>query len=114
MESMEFILRFSLVGILIVFAALTIIAIAITWIRKADDGWQAKETKLAEEALDKEPTVDTTTLLLISAACATIVGGKFFIRSVRRLRPMDTGIGPWAHQGRSVLLGSHIVGKKRR
>ncbi len=114
MEGMEFILRFSAIGIAIVFVSLSIIAIAITWIRKADEGWQAKEIKLEEKALESEQTVDTTTLVLISAACATIIGGKFFIRSVRRLRPIGGAPGSWSRQGRSVLLGSHIVGKKRR
>ena len=113
MENIGFILKFSIVGILIVFAALALIAILISWIRRADEGWQDKEEKQAEVALEKDQTVDTTTLVLISAACATLIGGRFLVRRVRRLRPMDTGLGPWAIQGRSVLLGSHIVSKKR-
>lgn len=114
MEGFDFILRFSAIGISIVFVALAVIAIAISWIRRADEGWQAKEKQQAEEALDKDQTTDTTTLVLISAACATLLGGKFHIRRVRRLRPSHSGLGPWAHRGRSVLLGSHVVGKKRR
>ncbi len=114
MENINFILKFAAIGISIVFIALAFIAVTITWIRRADEGWQAKEKKQDEDAFGKAQTLDTTTLVIISAVCATILGGKFHIRRVRRLQPKETGVGPWAHQGRSVLLGSHVVSKNRR
>ena len=41
-ESLRFSLEFSVVGLAIVFASLTIISLAISFIRKADGGWKKK------------------------------------------------------------------------
>ncbi len=110
---LEFGLTFSIIGIAIVFAALMIISLAVSLIRKANEGWEKREEKEEAEALTKEQSIDNTTLVLIAAAAATMIQGRFYIRSVRRLLPANTPGGSWSVQGRAILLGSHVVNKKR-
>ena len=62
----------------------------------------------------REPTIDTTTLVLIAAACATVAGGRFRVRRIRRLLPIQTKRTPWSAQGRLILLGSHTVKRPGR
>ena len=112
-ESLEFGLEFTAVGMGIVFAVLFIITGAVSLIRLADERWQAKEKREEEAATELEPTIDTTTLVLIAAACATMIEGRFFIRRVRRLMSSATAPGAWSVQGRAILHGSHVVPKKR-
>ncbi|MBN2227036.1 MAG: OadG family protein [candidate division Zixibacteria bacterium] len=111
--SFRFGLEFAAIGIVIVFAALTLISVVISLVRRADSGWQKKETVQLEEALTREQNIDTTTLVLICAAAATMIQGRFYIRQVRRLLPRDAQRGPWSAQGRAILHGSHVVPKKR-
>jgi len=112
-EWLSFSLEFAVVGILIVFMALALIASAVSLIRRANDRWQRHEDAQKEAATSKEPTIDTITLTLITAAAATMIQGRFHIRSVRRLLPGNTFRGSWSMQGRAILHGSHIVPKKR-
>jgi len=112
-EMLSFSIRFAVIGILIVFACLAIIVACISLIRHADRRWQAREEAQEIAALDKEPSIDTTTLILISAAATTMLQGRFYIRKVRRLLPRDAVRGPWSMQGRATLHGSHVVSKKR-
>ncbi|MCK5125850.1 MAG: OadG family protein [candidate division Zixibacteria bacterium] len=113
-ESVKFSLDFAVIGISIVFVSLAIISFAIWLIRKADDGWQLHEANKKEEALEKEQNIDTTTLIIISAAVATMALGRFHIRKVRRLMKGDSQHRPWSVQGRAVLHGSHITGNRKR
>ena len=108
-ETMEYALRFAAVGLLIVFAALAVIVLAITLIRRGDDRWQELEQRRRKPAAIDEATIDNLTLVLISAAVATMIQGRFHIRRVRRLMRRDAQTGPWSHQGRAVLLGSHVI-----
>lgn len=112
-EMIVFSLRFAAIALLIVFSALAFISFIISLIKRADDHWQKGEQAQAEAALEKEPSIDSLTLILITAAAATILQGRFHIKRVRRLLPAASAKGPWSMQGRAVLLGSHIVGKKR-
>lgn len=112
-ETMEFSLRFSLVGIAIVFGALIIISVVVSLIRKADEGWQAREERQSEKAYTKDQSIDNITLILICAAAATMIKGRFHIRSVRRLLPARSPGGTWSMQGRAILHGSHVLPKKR-
>jgi len=112
-EWLSFSLQFSVIGISIVFSALAIIAIAISLIRRANDAWQKHEEVQKETATEKQQNIDTTTVVLISAAVATMLQGRFYIKSIRRLLPAHAQKGPWSLQGRAVLLGSHVVPKKR-
>ncbi len=112
-EALEFSLEFTMIGMLIVFAALAIIVGAISLIRKADSSWQEREDRQYQQALEKDQTIDNITLILIAATAATMIKGRFYIRSVRRLMPVGSPGGSWSLQGRAVLHGSHVVPKKR-
>lgn len=112
-ENLEFAVRLALLGMGIVFAALAVIAGVVALIRRANEGWKAKEEAGAEAALQREQNLDDVTLILLAAAAATMVEGRFRIRRVRRLMPHASGAGTWSMQGRAVLLGSHVIHKKR-
>jgi peptidoglycan/LPS O-acetylase OafA/YrhL len=112
-EMIIFSLRFSAIALLIVFGALALISFIISLIKRADDSWQTRENSQAAAALEKEPSIDSLTLVLLTAAAATILQGRFYIKRVRRLMPATSAKGTWSLQGRAVLLGSHIIGKKR-
>lgn len=105
-------LALSVVGILVVFVVLALIAIVVGSIRKLDDGWQRKEAEDKVEAFNKEPSIDATTLVLLSAACATVITGRFRVRRVRRLLSPRVRRTPWSAQGRLILQGSHTVSRK--
>jgi Na+-transporting methylmalonyl-CoA/oxaloacetate decarboxylase gamma subunit len=110
---LQFSLLFSVVGIVIVFGALIIISLAVSLIRTANEGWEKREAEEKVKALTKDQSIDNITLILIAAAAATMIQGRFYIRSVRRLLPAKTPGGTWSAQGRAILLGSHVVNKKR-
>ena len=108
-----FSLTFAAVGITIVFASLAIISLVISLIRRANQRWEHREDEAKAAALNKEPTIDSITLVLITAAAATMIQGRFHIRSIRRLMPGGGLRSSWSVQGRAVLHGSHVVTKKR-
>ena len=103
----------TIVGILIVFGVLALIATVVTVLKRLDDRWQAHEARQLEAAGQKEPTIDNTTLVLIAAAAATAVGGRFRVRRIRRLLSPKQKRTPWSAHGRLVLQGSHTVRRKR-
>jgi len=105
-------LGLSVVGILVVFVVLALIAALVALIRKLDDGWQLREQQSAEAALTREPTIDETTVVLIAAACATVITGRHRVRRIRRLLSPRTKRTPWSAQGRLILQGSHAVERK--
>lgn len=100
-------------GIIIVFAVLALIAAVVALFKRLDDRWQAAEARAEARAVRKPPTIDDTTLVLIAAACATAVGGRFRVRRIRRLLSPRTRRTPWSAQGRLILQGSHTVERKR-
>ncbi len=103
----------AIAGILIVFSVLALIAGVIALLKKLDDRWQDHERRLDEAAGQKVPTIDTTTLVLISAAVATVVQGRFQVRRIHRLLSPRRTRTPWTAQGRLTLQGSHAVRRKR-
>lgn len=105
-------LALSVVGILVVFVVLSLIALVVGAIRRLDDGWKQQEVVKSEEALTREPTIDATTAVLIAAACATVITGRFRVRRVRRLLSPRARRTPWSAQGRLILQGSHTVSRK--
>jgi Na+-transporting methylmalonyl-CoA/oxaloacetate decarboxylase gamma subunit len=111
-EWLTFSLNFSLIGLLIVFSVLALIALFVFTIRRVDDRWQEREQAQREAALAKEQNIDSITLVLIAAAVATVVQGRFHIRRVRRLLPRDAFSGPWSVHGRAILHGSHVISKR--
>lgn len=104
-------LEISLVGIAIVFVVLAMTAGVVALMGRLDRRWQQREAEEAEAALVSEPTIDATTLVLISAAVATYLQGRYRIRSVRRVAVPQRSHG-WSAQGRAVLMGSHVVPRK--
>lgn len=98
-------------GIVIVFSVLSLIALVVAIFKRLDDHWQKQEEVAAVKALDKAPSIDETTLLLITAAAATVVAGRFRVRRIRRLLSPKTKRTPWSAQGRLTLQGSHTVNR---
>ena len=105
--------KLALVGILIVFGVLSLIALVVALLKKLDERWQDLEERQKEAAVDKDPTIDHTTLVLISAAAAVAVGGRFRVRRIHRLLSPRQKRTPWSAQGRLILQGSHGVRTKR-
>jgi Na+-transporting methylmalonyl-CoA/oxaloacetate decarboxylase gamma subunit len=103
----------AIVGILIVFGVLALIASVVAVLKRLDDRWQDHEARQLAAAGDKEPTIDDTTLVLIAAAAAVAVGGRFRVRRIRRLLSPRQKRTPWSAQGRLILQGSHAVKRKR-
>ncbi len=103
----------ALAGILIVFSVLALISIVVALLKKLDGRWQDHEQRLKVAAVDKEQTIDSMTLVLISAAAATTVRGRFRVRRIRRLLSPRRTRTPWSSHGRMTLQGSHAVRKKR-
>jgi len=112
-EELAFTLNLTVVGLLVVFGVLWLIAIVIGLVKKADDRWEAREAAADEAALTAEQNIDNLTLVLISAAVATMIQGRFHVRRIRRLMPGDPVSRTWSMQGRAVLHGSHVVTRKR-
>jgi len=99
----------TLVGVTIVFSVLSLIALVVALFKRLDNHWQKQEEIASAKALEKEPTIDTTTLLLISAAVSTVVAGRFRVRKIHRLLSHRTKRTPWSHRGRLSLQGSHTI-----
>lgn len=99
----------ALSGLVIVFGVLALIALVVSIFKRLDDHWQEQERANDARALEKVPTIDETTLLLLTAAAATVVAGRFRVRRIRRLLSPRTKRTPWSAQGRLTLQGSHTV-----
>ncbi len=111
-ELMNRALTLTVVGMGIVFAVLAVIVGLISAISRLDKRWQRREEASDRESLERTPTIDATTAVLIAAAAATYLGGRFRVRSVRRLMRPDAPASPWSAQGRTVLQGSHVISRK--
>jgi len=115
-EELVFSFRFSAIGIIIVFSALSIIAATIYYASKlekyfANRNSSAKSTDTSQSP--PESTIDNTTLVLISAAVATMIQGRFHVKRVRRLMPGNHINSSWAVQGLAILHGSHVIRKNK-
>lgn len=102
----------SVVGILVVFTVLSLIAGVVGSVSRLDGRWQQQEQDHLREALQAAPTIDATTVILIAAACATLITGRFRVRRIRRLLSPATKRTPWSAQGRLILQSSHDIGRK--
>jgi Na+-transporting methylmalonyl-CoA/oxaloacetate decarboxylase gamma subunit len=109
----EEMIALSISGIVIVFLVLALIALVVAGFRRLDEHWAASGGEGAEEALEKEPTIDATTLVLITAACATVVAGRFRVKRVRRLLSPNTAPHALVGRGRVTLQGSHVIQRRR-
>lgn len=101
-------------GILIVFGVLALISLIVGALKKLDGRWQDHERRVDEAAVTRQPTIDDTTLILISAAAATVVQGRFRVRRIRRLLSPKRKRTPWSAHGRLTLQGSHAVRRRHR
>ncbi|GMV39054.1 MAG: hypothetical protein AMXMBFR64_07700 [Myxococcales bacterium] len=100
-------LTFSALGMLIVFAVLAALAVFIGLLRRLDARWQAAPTEPTQ-------TIDDTTLVIIAATVATLLGGRGRVRSIRRVLPSDGPASVWSMQGRASLQGSHVITRRGR
>ncbi len=94
------------VGFVIVFTVLGLIASVVALIGRLDAGWSAQESVRDRAATDKAPTIDDTTLVLISAAVATLLQGRGRVRRIRRLQ-RGLSESAWSRQGLSIHHQSH-------
>jgi Na+-transporting methylmalonyl-CoA/oxaloacetate decarboxylase gamma subunit len=113
-EDLTYALSLTGIGLGIVFLVLAVIAVIVSLVRRADERWQERERERDVARLERDPTIDHTTAVVLAAAVATYLTGRYRIRSVRRLLPADAPTSPWSVQGRSVLQGSHVITKKTR
>jgi Na+-transporting methylmalonyl-CoA/oxaloacetate decarboxylase gamma subunit len=105
-------LSISVVGLVAVFSVLSLVALVVKLLGVIDARRDpAVEPQLAPPG-ERPPdqSIDDLTLVLISAACATVIQGRFRIRQVTRVP--GARAGAWSQQGRAVLLGSHIFPKR--
>jgi Na+-transporting methylmalonyl-CoA/oxaloacetate decarboxylase gamma subunit len=107
-------LALSLIGFLITFGVLALIALFVRLVRGLDQRWRAWEEAARRAPADRRAEIDDLTLVLVAAAVATLVGGRGRIRSIRRLLPADSPQSAWAVQGRMVLMGSHVITRHGR
>jgi len=106
-------LLLSLIGLLIVFVVLWLIVLAVWGLRRLDERWQRLEREKEQRSLERPPGIDSLTLVLIGAAVATLLEGRYRIRSVRRLMRTGAPASSWSQQGRTALQGSHLVPRRR-
>lgn len=111
-NNMDFAFSLTLAGLVVVFASLTLISLAVAFMRRLDEKFAPSKVPVTENSV-KDQNIDNLTLVLISAAAATMIQGRFRIKTVKRLVSRDTGQTGWSSQGRSVLMGSHNVNVKR-
>lgn len=111
-NSIQFALNLTLAGLIVVFASLTLISLAISFMRWLDEKVKPAKVPVVENSV-KDQNIDNLTLVLISAACATMIQGRFRIRNVRRMVTRASSHSGWSAQGRSVLMGSHSPNVKR-
>ena len=102
-------LELTVAGLVIVFAVLGLIAWAIALMRRLDEGFEAREYAERREALERAPTIDETTLVLIAAAATAVLAGRR--GRIRRIRRIADGRETWSLAGRQNILGSHHLSK---
>ncbi|TNF34404.1 MAG: hypothetical protein EP329_07305 [Deltaproteobacteria bacterium] len=118
MTDMEMGLHLTAVGIPIVFGVLAVVAFVVFLVSRLEQAIEARRAAreaagvAPEPAKPQKPTIDDTTLVLITAAAATMIQGRFHIRRIRRIG--GPGQTAWFQQGRATLHGSHNVVPKPR
>lgn len=103
-------LNLTVVGLTVVFAVLALVAVAVRGLKWLDARLQPPARPAP--ASEAEAQIDHTTLVLIAAAVATLVRGRYHITKVRRLPQHGPGDTAWSQQHRAVLLASHRIEKK--
>ncbi|WP_022850146.1 OadG family protein [Limisalsivibrio acetivorans] len=108
-SNMSFAITLSVVGVLIVFVSLFLISTLVSFMRRMDERWQNREKEEEAEKLTKEPNIDTTTVVLISAAVSAVLMQRFRIKTIKRIHSPEAKTASWSFQGRAVLHGSHVL-----
>jgi len=101
------------IGFGIVFFVQATISLVVALFCRLDVRWKEREERHGEDRLAREPSIDDTTVVIITATVATYMVGRFRIRSVRRLTPWDGVTRVWSLQGRALLQGNHVIVKQR-
>lgn len=112
LEAIESGLAITAVGLLAVFVVLAGMAGLVSLLGRLDRGWQERERAQAEARTRKAPTIDDLTLVLITAAVATVIQGRFHVKRIRRIPSVRSRAEVWSQVGRAVLQGSHVILKK--
>ena len=76
-------------GIVIVFTVLALISAVVGMMRRLDDRLSPPREVPTAGVAGQSSGIDDTTLVLITAAVATLVKGRHRIRGLRRLMPAD-------------------------
>ena len=113
-DTLSFGLEISLIGMGVVYLGVLLVTGAITLMRRLDERWQTAERQSEADALMAAPTIDSTTLVLLAAAVATMVAGRHRIRGVRRMLPGESAASAWSVTGRAVIQGSHVMSQRPR
>ncbi len=111
-DTMTFALNLTFAGLVVVFVSLTLISLAISFMRWLDAKATPYKAPQVKDSVEDQ-NIDNLTLVLISAAAATMINGRFRIKTVRRMVTRASSHSGWSNQGRSVLMGSHSVNIKR-
>ncbi len=104
-------LGLALVGMIIVIVVLAGIAGFLALLRWSDHAWQAREARQRAAQIAAPDAIDHTTLVLLSAAVATVLAGRGRVRRIRRVVPGDAPRSAWGMQGRLLVQGSHLIGR---
>jgi len=99
----------ALVGFGIVFGVLSLTATMVWLVGRVDARWQQREALVEQQRVEREPTIDDTTMVIIAAAVVATLGARVRVRSVRRLISPDARTDTWSSHGRATLLGSHVI-----
>lgn len=99
----------SVVGFVAVFSVLGLVALVVKLLGVLDARLGPAPVPTPAPAGQRPPnqSIDDLTLVLITAACATVIQGRYRIRQITRVP--DARSGAWSQQGRAILLGSHIL-----
>ena len=112
-ENLSFALEITTVGLGSVFAVLIAITLIITMMKAIDHVWRKRELQKTTISNPAEQNIDTITLTIITAAVTTYLAGRYQIKKIRRIQPLSNAAADsWSSQGRSVLMGSHVIQRK--
>jgi sodium pump decarboxylase gamma subunit len=97
------------IGLLIVFGVLLLLAVFISFISKLDQGWQEDEKEIKAKQSEKTPTIDSLTLVLISAAVTAAIGHRR--HQIKKIKLVRSNHESWSLAGRQGIMGSHNLQK---
>ncbi|MBI1335846.1 MAG: hypothetical protein GC164_02660 [Phycisphaera sp.] len=104
----------ALVGMLVVFFALSVTSLVIAGLRRLDEWMSArsaqavvsKDKAAVPEAAPIGPRIDDHLIVVLAAAASTVLQKSVRVHRVRFLGPSDRGES-WKQEGRSVIMTSH-------